>query len=166
MKQLNFAVANDMVVGISYELRLEDGEVVDQATDSEPFEFIQGHGNIIKGLEEALYGLKIGDVLDVTIPAADGYGLPDPDAFVLVPYSSFPDDLELNEGMVLAMRDRDTNQGVEAYVAEMREDGVLMDLNHPLAGETLMFNVEIVSLRPASPGELAHGHVHGSGHSH
>ena len=166
MTQLSFAVANDMVVGIAYELRLDDGDVVDDAPDNEPFEFIQGHGDVIRGLEEALYGLKVGDVKKIRVSPADGYGVPDPEAFSLVPLSSFPDELELSEGMILAMRDKDTDQSVEAFVTEIREDGVLMDLNHPLAGETLFFNVEIVSLRPASPGELAHGHVHSAGHSH
>jgi FKBP-type peptidyl-prolyl cis-trans isomerase SlyD len=166
MTTLSFAVANDMVVGIAYELRLEDGDIVDDAPDDEPFEFIQGHGDVIRGLEEALYGLKIGDTKKVRVTAADGYGVPDPEAFVLVPLNSFPEDLELSEGMVLAMRDKDTDQSVEAFVTELKEDGVLMDLNHPLAGETLFFDVEIVSLRPASPAELAHGHVHSSTHSH
>jgi FKBP-type peptidyl-prolyl cis-trans isomerase SlyD len=166
MTQLSFAVANDMVVGIAYKLRLEDGDVVDDAPDSEPFEFIQGHGDVIRGLEEALYGLKIGDEKEVRVTPADGYGVPDPEAFVVVPLQSFPVDLELSEGMVLAMRDKDTDQSVEAYVTELREDGVLMDLNHPLAGETLFFDVEIISLRTASPAELAHGHVHSTAHSH
>jgi FKBP-type peptidyl-prolyl cis-trans isomerase SlyD len=166
MTQLSFAVANDMVVGMAYELRLDDGDVIDDAQDNEPFEFIQGHGDVIRGLEEALFGLKVGDVKKVRVLPADGYGVPDPEAFVLVPLSSFPDELELGEGMVLAMRDKDTDQSVEAFVTELREDGVLMDLNHPLAGETLFFDVEIVSLRPASPAELAHGHVHTSGQSH
>ena len=166
MTVLSFAVANDMVVGIAYELRLEDGEVIDDAPVSDPFEFIQGHGDVIRGLEEALYGLKVGDVKEILVTPADGYGVPDPEAFVLVPLDSFPDDLELSEGMVLAMRDKDTDETVEAYVIEIREDGVQMDLNHPLAGETLLFNVEIISLRPASPSELAHGHVHSSKHGH
>ncbi len=165
MTQLSFAVANDMVVGIAYELRLDDGDVIDDATDNEPFEFIQGHGDVIRGLEEALYGLKIGDVKKVRVTPVDGYGVPDPEAFVLVPLSSFPDELELSEGMVLAMREKDTDQSVEARVTELKDDGVLMDLNHPLAGETLFYNVEVVSLRPASPAELAHGHVHSAGHS-
>ncbi|MGB3714636.1 MAG: peptidylprolyl isomerase [Candidatus Promineifilaceae bacterium] len=166
MTQLSFAVANDMVVGIAYELRLDDGDVVDDAPDNEPFEFIQGHGDVIRGLEEALYGLKVGDVKKVRVTPTDGYGVPDPEAFALVPLSSFPGELELSEGMVLAMRDKDTDQSVEAFVTEVRDDGVLMDLNHPLAGETLFYDVEVVSLRPASPAELAHGHVHSAGHSH
>ncbi len=166
MTKLSFAVANDMVVGIAYELRLEDGDVVDDAQKDEPFEFIQGHGDVIRGLEEALFGLKVGDVKKVRISPTDGYGVPDPEAMVLVPSGSFPSDLELSEGMVLAMRDKDTDQSVEAFVTEIREDGVLMDLNHPLAGETLFYSVEIISLRPASPAELAHGHVHSPTHSH
>jgi FKBP-type peptidyl-prolyl cis-trans isomerase SlyD len=166
MTKLSFAVANDMIVGIAYELRLEDGDVVDDAPKDEPFEFIQGHGDVIRGLEEALFGLKIGDLKKVRVSPADGYGVPDPEAFALVPLQSFPTDLEMSEGMVLAMRDKDTDQSVEAFVTEIRDDGVLMDLNHPLAGETLFFDVEIVSLRPASPAELAHGHVHASTHSH
>jgi len=133
MTQLSFAVANDMVVGIAYKLRLEDGDVIDDAPDSEPFEFIQGHGDVIRGLEEALYGLKIGDEKEIRVTPADGYGVPDPESFVVVPLQSFPVDLELSEGMVLAMRDKDTDKSVEAYVTELREDGVLMDLNHSIA---------------------------------
>ncbi|MFN2189429.1 MAG: peptidylprolyl isomerase [Candidatus Promineifilaceae bacterium] len=165
MTKLSFAVANDMVVGIAYKLRLEDGDVIDDAPESEPFEFIQGHGNIIRGLEEALYGLKVGDEREIRVSPADGYGAPDPEAFVIVPLQSFPVDMELTEGMTLSMRDKDSDEVVEAYVTEIRDEGVLMDLNHPLAGETLFFDVEVVSLRPASPSELAHGHVHSSHHN-
>jgi len=166
MTKISFAVANDMVVGIAYELRLEDGEVVDDAPAGEPFEFIQGHGDVIRGLEEALYGLRVGDTKKIRVSPADGYGVPDPEAFVLVPLKSFPVDMELNEGMVLAMREKDTDQSVEAFVTEIRDDGVLMDLNHPLAGETLLFEVKIADLRPATSEELTHGHAHGEGHEH
>lgn len=77
----------------------------------------------------------------------------------------FPPDLDLRPGIGLRMRD-DSGQALEAYVAEVRPDGVLLDFNHPLAGETLYFQLKIAALRPATSQELAHGHVHDADAEH
>ena len=90
----------------------------------------------------------------------------DPDAFELVPYDAFPGDLELEEGMGLRMVESGTGRQMEAYISELRDDGALLDLNHPLAGETLHFNVEVVGIRRATSEEVAHGHAHSEGHTH
>jgi FKBP-type peptidyl-prolyl cis-trans isomerase SlyD len=107
----------------------------------------------------------VGEKKKVSVTAADAYGEPNPENYETVPRSIFPDDLELVEGMGLRMVDSETKEPVEAFVAEIGAEEVLLDFNHALAGETLHFAVEVVGLRPASADELDHGHVHG-GHAH
>ncbi|MCB8983823.1 MAG: peptidylprolyl isomerase [Ardenticatenaceae bacterium] len=153
-------VADDLVVSMHYTLTLDDGEVVDSSVKGDPLQFLQGFGQIIPGLEKELYGMAIGDNKQVVVAAADGYGEVDPDAFQVVPRSIFPEELDLEEGMGLRMRDQATGQLIETYIAEIRPEEVLLDFNHPLAGEVLTFDIEITGIRPASDEELAHGHVH------
>jgi FKBP-type peptidyl-prolyl cis-trans isomerase SlyD len=161
----NLKVADGLVVGLDYTLRLDDGEVVDSSTDREPLEFLQGQHQIIPGLEQALYGMVLGDEKDVEVAPADAYGESDPDAFELVARDVFPPDMSLTPGMGLRMRDG-SGRALDAYVADIRPDGVLLDFNHPLAGEILYFQVKIAALRPATDEELSHGHVHGAEHEH
>ena len=165
MTDTNLKVADGLVVGLDYTLRLDDGEVIDSSTDGEPLEFLQGQRQIIPGLEQSLYGMMLGDEKDVEVAPADAYGESDPDAVELVDRDVFPPDLSLAPGMALRMRDS-SGQALEAYVAEVRPDGVLLDFNHPLAGETLFFRVKIAALRPATSEELSHGHAHGAEHEH
>lgn len=160
------AVADGMVVSLAYSLRLDDGEEVDSAASDDPLVYLHGAQNIIPGLEQALTGLKIGDTRRVSVSASDAYGEFDEDAFELVPYDAFPADVDLEEGMGLHMVESGTGRQVEAMISELRDDGALLDLNHPLAGETLHFNVEIVGLRRATTDEIAHGHAHSADHTH
>ena len=155
-------VADDLVVSMDYTLRLDDGDgdVVDTSAGRDPLEFIQGTGSIIPGLENARYGMGVGEEKEVTVAADDGYGQRDPDAFQSVPREMFPDDMELEEGMGLQLRDQNTGQPLVAYVEAIKPDKVLLDFNHPLAGETLHFNVKVVGVRAATDEELEHGHVH------
>lgn len=159
MPDKNLTVKDDMVVGLDYTLRLDDGEVLDTSANKKPLEFLQGRGQIVHGLEQALNGMAVGDAKSVVVAPADGYGEADPDAFETVPYDVFPPELELAEGMRLNMRDQE-GQVFTAFVEELGSDGVVLDFNHPLAGETLHFDVKIASLRPATQEELAHGHAH------
>jgi FKBP-type peptidyl-prolyl cis-trans isomerase SlyD len=154
-------VADGLVVGLDYTLRLDDGETVDSSADEEPLEFLQGQGQIIPGLEQALYGMAVDDQKKVVVAPAEGYGEEDPDAFELVDRDVFPADLDLRPGAGLRMRD-ESGRSMVAYVAEVRPDEVLLDFNHPLAGETLHFEVKIAALRPATSEELEHGHAHGA----
>lgn len=158
-------VADNVVVSIAYELKLNDGEVIDSASNVDPLTYLHGASNIIPGLERELAGLKVGDTRMVEVAPGDAYGQVDPDEFQLVPRTLFPETLELEEGMGLRLIDQGTGQPVEAYVAEVHPDTVLLDFNHPLAGETLYFEIEVIQLRAASTEELAHGHVH-DGHNH
>jgi len=160
-------LTDNHVVSLDYTLRLNNGQVVDSSEGREPLEFIQGQGQIIPGLEKELYGMAINDEKKVIIPPGDAYGELEPDNFEWVERDAFPADMELTEGMGLRMRDSNTDQVMEAYVAEIGPEGVKLDFNHPLAGETLHFEVKITGLRDATSEELAHGHVHGpDGHHH
>jgi FKBP-type peptidyl-prolyl cis-trans isomerase SlyD len=158
-------VVDDLVVSLEYTLQLDDGEVIDTSQDQEPLEYLQGRGQIVPGLEQAVYGMAVGEKMDVVVAAADGYGERDPDAYERVDRDVFPADMNLEPGMGLRMRDV-KGQALVAYVEEVRPDGVVLDFNHPLAGETLHFNVQIAGLRSATSEELEHGHAHEPGHEH
>lgn len=166
MTKANLIVKDDLVVSLDYTLRLDGGQIVDSSGGGEPLEFLQGRGSIIPGLERALYGMAVGAEKDVVIAPADGYGNRDPDAFDTVPRSAFPPDLELEVGQTLNMRDSRTRQVFQTTVCEIRADDVLLDFNHPLAGETLHFHVQVAGLRAATGEELEHGHVHSGEHHH
>ncbi len=160
-------IKEGVVVTLDYILRLDDGEIIDSSESDEPLEYLHGYGQIIPGLEKALVGLTVGDSKKVVVPPAEAYGEVDLDAFEIVPRSMFPDDFELEEGLSLSLRDAETNELMDASIAEIRENEVMLDFNHPLAGETLYFEISIPALRSATEEELSHGHAHGpEGHHH
>jgi len=159
-------VTDDNIVSLEYILTLNNGDEVDRSDPGEPLEYLHGRGQIIPGLESALYGMAVGDEKSVSIQPIDGYGESDDENFVLMPLDAIPDDMKLKVGDRLFLRDDSSDEDVEATVAELDEESVKFDLNHPLAGETLHFNVKIADLRPATDEELAHGHAHGHGHTH
>lgn len=159
----NLSIQDGIVVTLDYVLRV-DGEIVDQSSDNGAIEFLQGYGQIIPGLERSLYGMVVGESKQVTVSAADGYGEIDEEDYAEVPRSEFPDEIPLEAGVELQMRDQDGDI-FDATIAEVREDTVLLNFNHPLAGKALEFSVTVLKLREASQEELDHGHSH-SGHEH
>ena len=165
MTDAKLTVTDGLMVGLDYTLRLDDGEIIDSSSGQEQLKFLQGRGQIIPGLEQALYGMAVEDEKDVVVAPADGYGEQDPDAFELVARDVFPPDLDLKPGLGLRMRD-DSGQALEVHVAEVRPEDVVLDFNHPLAGETLYFHVKIAALRAATSEELAHGHIHEADDGH
>jgi FKBP-type peptidyl-prolyl cis-trans isomerase SlyD len=159
-------VEHGVIVKLEYTLQIED-EMVESTDDEGPIEFLQGYGEIIPGLEAALYGMQVGQEKDVTVDPEDGYGEYDGEAFEEVPLEIFPEEMDLSLGMPVELYDEDADETVDGFIAEIRTDTVVVDLNHPLAGETLNFHVKVVGLRPATPEELEHGHAHGEdGHEH
>ena len=166
MSKHQLVVANDTVVKIDYTLSLDDGEVYDSSTETGPLEYLHGYDQLIPGLEAALEGMRVGDIKDVVVTPDLGYGEYDPDAVELVPHDAVPADMELEPGMSVDLYDEESDQEIEAFVAEVSADGVLLDMNHPLAGETLHFSVKILGIRNASAEEIAHGHVHGDDDDH
>lgn len=158
-------VQDGVVVSLDYSLRLDSGAVIDSSTSGEPLQFLQGAGQIIPGLEQALYGMAVGDEKQVTVQPADGYGEMDPESVQFLPTSAFPPDMALEVGVALQVHDGSGHVHT-VYVVDIQEEGVMLDFNHPLAGETLHFQARIAGLRPATDEELAHGHAHAYGHSH
>lgn len=159
-------IATDMVVGIHYTLKNGAGDVLDSSSGADPLLYLHGHDNIVPGLERKLTGKAIGDKLNVTVQPADGYGERDPRGEQRVPREAFPADVTLEQGMQLALRDP-SGAVVPLWIARVEPDVVHIDLNHPLAGEVLHFDVEVVSIRAATSEELEHGHPHGpDGHEH
>jgi FKBP-type peptidyl-prolyl cis-trans isomerase SlyD len=157
-------IQDGQVVSMDYSLRV-DGEVIDTSDGREPLEFIQGTGSIIPGLERELYGLLIGDSKKVTIAPLDAYGELDAEAYVEVPRVEFPNNIPLEKGIEIQVRDQN-GQPMYARIDSFTDESIKLDFNHPLAGKTLNFDVTIVGLRDASAEELSHGHVHGQGHEH
>ena len=166
MTDASRSVREDQVVSLAYVLRDSDGEVLDSAGDDSPLEYIHGYGQIIPGLESELYGMSIDDEKDVVVDPESGYGIYDPEANQLAPLDMFPEGMDLEIGLPVDVYDEDADEPTEAYIAEIYDDGVLLDFNHPLAGETLHFHVKVVGLRDATASELDHGHIHGEGHDH
>lgn len=154
-------VGKDSVVLIEYTLTLDDGEVYDSSSETGPLQYLHGHDQLIAGLEAALEGMAVGATKSVVVTPEYGYGEYDPEAVELAPLDTLPADMELEPGMAVGLYDEETGEEIEAFVTEIRSDGVLLDMNHPLAGETLHFQVEVLGVRPATPEEIAHGHAHG-----
>ncbi len=157
-------IQHNSVVGMHYTLKNDDGEVIDSSEGGSPLVFIQGHGNIIHGLESALAGLKVGDTKDVVVEPVDGYGEYDDELVQEVPRSAFEGIETLEVGMQFHA---DTEDGiVPITVMEIDDDVITVDGNHELAGERLHFSVIIDSIREATAEELAHGHIHGEDDDH
>jgi FKBP-type peptidyl-prolyl cis-trans isomerase SlyD len=152
-------VKDDLVVSIDYTLTV-DGEVIDSTEGDEPLEFLQGHQNIIPGLEHELEGMGIGQSKTVTVPADQAYGEIDPENFVDVPRSEFPAEIPLEQGTELEVKNSD-GETLTATIASITNEAVKLDFNHPLAGKALTFEVTVTDLRAPTDEELAHGHVHG-----
>ncbi len=158
-------IANDVVVTLSYNLSLDDGTTVEFSDETDPLVYLHGHQNIIPGLERALTGLKVGDRKGVVVQPDEGYGDYDPEDTQELGRDEMPADFVPEEGMLLEVHDEDGEE-LLATVIEVADDHVVLDFNHPMAGKTLHFDVNILSLRDASPDELAHGHVHDDDHMH
>lgn len=154
-------VAKDSVVRIDYTLHVEN-ELIDQGQ----LEYLHGHRNIVAGLEDALDGKAVGDKVSVSVPPEKGYGLYDPEGVQVLERRAFPADAELEEGAMFYAEDPQGNP-MPFTILNVEGSEVTVDFNHALAGETLEFEVTVTGVRPATPEELAHGHVHGPGaHGH
>jgi FKBP-type peptidyl-prolyl cis-trans isomerase SlyD len=158
------SIKRDSVVTFNYTLKDDAGEVMDSSSPGEPLAYLQGHGNLVPGLERELEGKNGGDKLTVKVSPADGYGEFSKELIQKVPRRSLKGISKITVGMRLNAQ---TEQGPRAViVTNVTGDMVTIDGNHPLAGKTLNFAIEIVDVRDATEEELAHGHVHGPGGHH
>lgn len=159
-------IAKHKVVSIDYTLTNNAGEVVDSSEGREPLAYLHGSGNIIPGLEQALEGKTQGEKLDVSVAPEHGYGEYIEGLSQTVPREAFGDAPELAVGMQFQAQGEDQRMVVFTIV-KIDGDQITIDANHPLAGETLNFKVEVTDIRDATEEEIAHGHVHGAGgHAH
>lgn len=159
------SIATDSVVTIHYTLRDEAGNTLDSSAGSDPIAYIHGHGNIVPGLERQLEGKSKGDKLNVQLAPADGYGEYHKELVQQVPRRQLKGISNVTVGMRLQAQTPDGARVVT--VTHVASDMVTIDGNHPLAGKSLSFEVEITDVRQATQEELAHGHVHGAGgHQH
>lgn len=157
-------VAHGKVVSFTYELRGDDGNVIDASGDA-AMPYLHGFHNIVPGLEEALEGQGVGATLDVKVPPEKGYGEVNPDAIQKVHRSQFPKDVDIQVGMSFEAATADGHR-MRVHVIEQVGAYVTISANHPLAGQNLNFRVAIIDIRDATAEELAHGHVHGPGGHH
>lgn len=132
-------------VRIHYTGRLEDGTVFDSSREREPLEFTVGSGQIIPGLDNALPGMNVGDEKTVQVPCDEAYGEHDPNGRQEVPREQIPAEIPLDPGTALQMQMPD-GRAVPVTVAEVGEQNVVLDANHPLAGKDLTFDVEMVEI--------------------
>ncbi|MGD8622594.1 MAG: peptidylprolyl isomerase [Anaerolineales bacterium] len=153
-------VQENDVVTMHYTLTVDD-EVWDSTEDQfmEPIQFLIGQGLLIPGLERALYGMKVGDRRHIHLGPEMAYGEVDEEAFATVRKKDMPPEVPLKEGVELEMSD-DEGDVIVGQIVQVKGDKVLLDFNHPLAGKTLDFEIEVLDRRPATEEEIAHGHVH------
>lgn len=162
-------IEENIIVTMNYSLTV-DNEVVDSSEDGDPIVFLQGAGQIIPGLEKAINGLKIGDKKHIVVSPEEGYGEYDEESVVEVPKDEFPSDFPLEPGLEITVQSEEEDDEfeddmMEATIIAVNDETVTLDFNHPLAGKTLNFDVEILDLREASEEEIEHGHVHGESFS-
>jgi len=158
-------IKKDAVVSMSYNLKNSAGEELGHANNDKPLTYLQGAGQIVPGLENALEGLDVGDKKDVTVTAKEGYGELNSDLKIKVERKQFPPDADIKPGMQFRANIGGDHEHTFT-VMDVKDEDVFIDGNHPLAGQTLHFSVEIIGVRPATPEELTHGHAHGPDGSH
>ncbi|MEK9629640.1 MAG: peptidylprolyl isomerase [Nitrospinota bacterium] len=158
-------IKKNSVVSLSYVLKNSSGAELDKADKDKPFAYLHGFGQMIPGLEKELDGLGVGDKKDVTVPPTEAYGEFNPQLKIEVDRANFPQGADIQPGMQFEGQGDGGTRTVFTVKAVVG-DKIQVDGNHPLAGETLHFSVEITGVRDATEEELNHGHAHGEGGAH
>lgn len=165
-------VSKDKVVTLTYELRFnnEEGEIIQTVDEKRPFVHLFGVGTLLPAFEENLSGLSANDEFGFHLKADDAYGGTQEEAIIALDKSMFEIDGKIDEemvavGRILAMQDENGNP-VNGKVLAIQDDKVIMDFNHPLAGQDLYFSGKVLEVRDATEEETSHGHVHGEGGHH
>ncbi|QBQ63398.1 peptidylprolyl isomerase [Actinobacillus indolicus] len=154
-------IAKNVVPSIAYQVRTQDGVLVDEAPVEQPLEYLHGHNNLVIGLENALEGKAVGDTFEVRVKPEEAYGEYNENMVQRVPKDVFMGVDELEVGMRFIA---DTDLGpLPVVITEVDGDEVVVDGNHMLAGQELLFSVEVVATREATLEEIAHGHIHQEG---
>jgi FKBP-type peptidyl-prolyl cis-trans isomerase SlyD len=156
--------AKHRVVSIHYTLTDDTGTVLDSSQGAEPLQYLEGAGNIIPGLEKEVSSMTVGQKKKVVVSAKEGYGEKQSELVIQVPRAQFPADLKLKVGD--RFRTSSDHHSPVFTVISTEGEQVTLDGNHPLAGKTLNFDVEVTEARDATLEEISHGHVHGPGGHH
>jgi FKBP-type peptidyl-prolyl cis-trans isomerase SlyD len=165
MTENSMTIADDSVVSFHYKLSDDTGAFNESSEGGSPVVYMHGRHNIVPGLEKQLAGKKSGDKLTATVAPEEGYGARNENAVQRVPVKHLATRGPYSVGQMVVVNTRDG--GRQARVLKVGHFNVDLDLNHPLAGRTLTFDIEIVEVRAATEQELAHGHAHGPhGHDH
>ena len=153
-------IADGVVALIHYTLKNGQGEVLDSSAGGDPLPYLHGASNIVPGLEKELTGLAVGDKKDVDVAPEEGYGQPNPAMIQDVPREAFPEDAEVAPGVQFLMQG-EQGQPIPIWITAVEGDVVTLDANHPLAGQTLHFAIEVAGLRAPTDEEKSDGHPHG-----
>ncbi|RME89802.1 MAG: peptidylprolyl isomerase [Candidatus Hydrogenedentota bacterium] len=151
-------IEKNKVASFHYTLKDKEGNVIDSSEGREPLKYLHGAGQLIEGMEEGLEGKEKGDEFDLEIAPEKAYGNRNEELIAEIPKSEFAQFPDLQVGMQFQLSGPAGNQVVT--VKEIKDDVVVIDANHPLAGETLNFHIEVTEVRDATEEEIAHGHVH------
>lgn len=157
-------IAEDHAVAIAYTLHNQDGELLDEGTAEDPLWYLHGYDNLLPAFEANLLGRTVGDEVAFVLPPEEGYGVRSDEALQKIERSLLPEGLEPEVDQELFA---DFGMGPQPVrISAVTPTEVELDLNHPLAGQTLHFAVKVLQIRQADPEEIAHGHVHSPGHHH
>ena len=137
-------------VKVHYHGKLTNGETFDSSEGKEPLEFKVGEGSVIKGFDDGVMGMQIGDKKTIEVPVDDAYGPKNEEMLIEFPKDRFPSDMNPEVGMPLTMSNG-SGQNFRVTIIEVKDDSVILDANHPLAGEELIFDIELVSISAGSP---------------
>lgn len=157
-------VQDGKIVVIHYTMS-EDGKAIESTRGKDPVAYLHGRNQMLPGVESALVGQEVGAKLVITVPPEGAYGArsgPGPQA---VPRKEFPRKMNLQEGMPLEIRDSE-GKPVRVWITKVQGTRVWIDIDHPLAGRTLTFDMEVINVRDPAPEELEHGHAHGADGHH
>jgi peptidylprolyl isomerase len=143
-------VRNGDTIKVHYRGRLDDGTVFDSSEGREPLEFEVGSGMVIPGFDAGVLGMAVGQKKTVTIPVDDAYGPVQEEMFMEFPLDRFPEDMKPEVGMSLNMSNG-SGQAIPVVIAEVMDEVVILDANHPLAGEDLTFDLELVDISGGKP---------------
>jgi FKBP-type peptidyl-prolyl cis-trans isomerase SlyD len=161
---MSLMIGKNAVVSINYTLTNDAGEVMDTSEGREPLTYLHGANNLIPGLEKEMEGKSSGQSFKVTIPPAEAYGESNPELIQTLSKEMFKGVDKVEPGMGFTAQGPQGEQHI--VVTAVDGDQVTIDANHPMAGKTLHFAVEIVNVRDASEEEIEHGHVHDGSHGH
>jgi FKBP-type peptidyl-prolyl cis-trans isomerase SlyD len=149
-------ISKDRVVCMDYTIRLANGQTVESSVGQEPLTYLHGRRQIVPGVEKAIEGLETGALLEIVVPPAEAYGERDPAGVFVVPRSAFPVGEEIGPGMMFSAS-RPDGKNITFRVIEASDELVLVDTNHPLAGETLHISIHVHHVRSATTHELYSG---------